>query len=120
MNRNLKAMVDILSNPDNSMYVEYTLFSLGMPVKFDEVVCREVQMYDVQGHPLPGIQADVCLLEVNGGNPFTFSGTYDIPANMSFSVQRPFIEVNFFVTEKEDPTKKKYKGGVIIRTSIPA
>ena len=118
--RNFKAMVDVLSNEDESLYVEYTLFSMGKSCRLDQVVCQEVQLYDVHDHPLPGMRANVYLNEVNGGNPFTFSDTFDIPANMSFSAERPFIEVNFFIADKDDPTKTpKYKGGVIIRTSIP-
>lgn len=117
--RNFKAMVDILSKEDGSLYVEYTLFSLGKSCRLDQVVCRAVDGYDVNGHPLPGMKADVYLNEVIGGNPFTFSDAFDIPANMIFSNERPFVEVNFFIAEKEDPSKPKYKGGVIIRTSIP-
>ena len=117
--RNFKAMVDILANEDESLYIEYTLFSLGKSCRFDRVVCNHVDLYESNEHQLPGIKADVYMNEINGGNPFTFSDTFDIPANMTFNSAHPFIEVNFFIAEKDDPTKPKYKGGVIIRTSIP-
>lgn len=117
--RNFKAIVDILENEDTSLYVEYTLFSLGKSCRLDQVICQAIEPTETEGNQLPGMKADVYLIEVTGGNPFTFSDTFEIPSNMVLSLERPFVEVNFLIAEKDDPTRPRFKGGVIIRTTIP-
>lgn len=111
--KNFKAMASLHQKDSGAYYVEYTLFSQGKHLTQDHVVCTSIPTYGTD-NSLPGLLIEVYLNESNG-NPFSYGNTFDLPTDTVISIETPFIELSFYVND----VPRKFKGGVIIRGSVP-
>ncbi|TNE52772.1 MAG: hypothetical protein EP338_14130 [Bacteroidetes bacterium] len=110
-----KSQIDLISNPNNTWSVDYSIFSPGSRYIQGTITQTQVNDYDPNTKELPGVLVEILMENIGPGNPTTVSGSFNLNAAMKIDDITPFLEVVFKAVENGEI---KYKGGAITRGDL--
>lgn len=114
-----RSAIDLFDNLDGTYNLEYTIFSPRKTYAQAKVEIVQIEKFDDATKALPGLKIEILFEEISLKDPLVLNGNIQIDPPFVIDLNRPFVEVEYFVWDAEKK-KKKEKGGAIVRGHIPA
>lgn len=114
----LKTVVGVTANGNGSFTVNYEVFTLLRKYSEGSVTKTQIETYDSENQSVPGIKADIVLVDQGLGTALTFNGSFNVAAPFVIDEDKPFVEVNYWIWNDTLQENEK-RGHVIMRGHVP-